>query len=102
MFKYGYICVPNIHTETVLYWFSETCSEFLGVKVLYVPSQKEPLAEGKRALPEEGCEGIQGTLNNPGFKPLKFEGFRKEAGLNAFIPSPQRWTELTRANGSFF
>jgi len=28
------------------------------------------------------------TLYNPNFKPLEFEGFRKEAGLNAFTMSP--------------
>ena len=27
--------------------------------------------------------GIWETLNNPNFNPLEFEGFRKEAGLNA-------------------
>ena len=28
--------------------------------------------------------GIWECLYNPSFKPLEFEGFRKEAGLNAF------------------
>ena len=28
--------------------------------------------------------GIWETLHNPNFNPLEFEGFRKEAGLNAF------------------
>jgi len=32
--------------------------------------------------------GIWETLYNPNFKPLEFEGFRKEAGLNAFTLSP--------------
>ncbi|GET25520.1 KilA-N domain-containing protein [Prolixibacter sp. NT017] len=30
--------------------------------------------------------GIWETLYNPGFKPLEFEGFKKEVGLNAFQP----------------
>ena len=34
--------------------------------------------------------GIWETLNNPNFNPLEFEGFRKEAGLNAFTLSPTR------------
>ena len=34
--------------------------------------------------------GIWETLYNPDFKPLEFEGFRKEAGLNAFTLSPQK------------
>ena len=31
--------------------------------------------------------------------PLEFEGFRKEAGLNAFTLSPTRWIEATNAIG---
>ena len=33
------------------------------------------------------------------FKPLEFEVFRKEAGLNAFTLSPQKWTKTTNAIG---
>jgi hypothetical protein len=29
--------------------------------------------------------GIWESLNNPGFKPIEFDGFRKQAGLNSFI-----------------
>ncbi len=43
--------------------------------------------------------GIWETLYNPIFKPLEFEGFRKEAGLNAFTLSPQKWIEATNAKG---
>ena len=43
--------------------------------------------------------GIWETLYNPNFKPLEFEGFKKEAGLNAFTLSPQRWIEATNAIG---
>jgi len=43
--------------------------------------------------------GIWETLYNPNFKPLEFEGFRKEAGLNAFTMSPQKWIESTNAKG---
>ena len=34
--------------------------------------------------------GLWETLHNPNFNPLEFEGFRKEAGLNAFTLSPTR------------
>ena len=43
--------------------------------------------------------GIWETLHNPNFNPLEFEGFRKEAGLNAFTLSPTRWIEATKAVG---
>jgi hypothetical protein len=41
--------------------------------------------------------GIWETLYNQYFKPLEFEGFRKEAGLNAFTMSPQKWINATNA-----
>jgi len=43
--------------------------------------------------------GIWETLYNPNFKPLEFEGFRKEAGLNAFTLSPLKWVTATNAIG---
>ena len=43
--------------------------------------------------------GIWETLHNPSFNPIEFEGFRKEAGLNAFTLSPTRWIEATNAVG---
>ena len=35
--------------------------------------------------------GVWEQLYNPNFKPLEFEGFRSQAGLNAFTLSPKRW-----------
>ena len=43
--------------------------------------------------------GIWETLYNPNFKPLEFEGFKKDAGLNAFTMSPQKWVSSTSAIG---
>jgi hypothetical protein len=43
--------------------------------------------------------GIWETLYNPDFKPLEFEGFRKQAGLNAFTLSPKKWRDTTNAIG---
>ena len=43
--------------------------------------------------------GIWETLYNSDFKPLEFEGFKKEAGLNAFTLSPTKWIESTNAKG---
>jgi len=43
--------------------------------------------------------GIWESLYNPDFKPLEFEGFRKQAGLNAFTLSAKKWAETTNAKG---
>ena len=43
--------------------------------------------------------GIWEELYNPCFNPLEFEGFRKEAGLNAFTLAPTRWITATNAIG---
>ena len=43
--------------------------------------------------------GIWETLYNPAFKPIEFEGFKKEAGLNAFTLSPSKWIDATGAIG---
>ena len=43
--------------------------------------------------------GIWETLYNLNFKPLEFEGFKKEAGLNAFTMSALKWINTTNAVG---
>jgi len=43
--------------------------------------------------------GIWEQLNNPDFKPVEFDGFRKEAGLNSFTLTPKQWIEKTNAIG---
>lgn len=43
--------------------------------------------------------GFWETIYNPEFKPLEFEGFRKQAGLNSFVMTPKRWIENTNAIG---
>jgi len=43
--------------------------------------------------------GIWETLYNPDFKPLEFEGFKSQAGLNAFTLSPFKWVMVTNAKG---
>jgi KilA-N domain len=43
--------------------------------------------------------GFWETIYNPNFKPLEFEGFRKQAGLNSFVMTPKKWIETTNAIG---
>jgi len=43
--------------------------------------------------------GIWEQLNNPDFKPIEFDGFSKQAGLNSFVLTAKRWIEKTGAIG---
>ena len=43
--------------------------------------------------------GLWEKLYNTDFKPIVFERFRREAGSNYFVLSPQRWIESTNATG---
>ena len=43
--------------------------------------------------------GLWEQLNNFDFKPVEFDGFKKEAGLNSFTMSPKKWCENTNAIG---
>ena len=43
--------------------------------------------------------GIWERLNNPGFNPVEFDGFRMRAGLNSFTLTPKQWIEATAAIG---
>ncbi len=43
--------------------------------------------------------GFWELLHNPGFKPVEFDGFRKQAGLNSFTMTPKKWIESTDAIG---
>tara|TARA_A100000171_G_scaffold15310_1_gene13700 strand:- start:3873 stop:4523 length:651 start_codon:yes stop_codon:yes gene_type:complete len=38
-------------------------------------------------------------MYNIDFKPLEFEGFKKQAGLNSFVLTPKKWIETTGAIG---
>ena len=43
--------------------------------------------------------GLWEQLNNANFKPVEFDGFKKEAGLNSFTMSPTKWINSTNAVG---
>jgi hypothetical protein len=43
--------------------------------------------------------GFWEIIYNPNFKPLEFEGFRKQAGLHSFVMTPKKWIEATNALG---
>lgn len=45
--------------------------------------------------------GIWETLNNPDFKGIEFDTFRKQAGLNSFFLTPKKWIDATGAIGIF-
>ena len=39
--------------------------------------------------------GLWESLHNPNFNPIEFEGFRNQAGANAFTMSPKKWIDHT-------
>lgn len=43
--------------------------------------------------------GLWESMNNPDFKGVEFDTFRKEAGLNNFTLTPRKWVEATNAKG---
>jgi len=43
--------------------------------------------------------GVWEHLNNPEFKPIEFDGIRRQAGLNSFVLTSKRWIETTGAIG---
>jgi hypothetical protein len=43
--------------------------------------------------------GLWEKLYNPNFKPVEFDGFRKESGLNSFVLTPKKWIQSTNAIG---
>jgi len=43
----------------------------------------------------QGNEITVVAINEQDFKPLEFEGLKKQAGLNAFTLSPQKWINQT-------
>ena len=40
-------------------------------------------------------------LHNPSFKPIEFDRFRNQVGLNRFSLSPKKWIEATAAMGLY-
>ena len=43
--------------------------------------------------------GLWESLHNPNFKPVEFDGFRSQAGLNAFTMAPTKWINGVNAIG---
>ena len=43
--------------------------------------------------------GFWEMMYNPNFKPVEFDGFRKQTGLNSFVLTPKKWIETTNAIG---
>ena len=39
------------------------------------------------------------SIHNPNFKHIEFDVFKKEAGLNSFVLTPQKWISTTNAKG---
>lgn len=63
-----------------------------------LPSLKPlPMKNGLRNRNAIEFLGIWEQLNNPALKPVEFDGFRKQAGLNSVTLTPKQWIEQTAA-----
>ena len=65
---------------------------FIGLAAMQVRDSNSPL---------EVPELINLTMNvdNPGFKPVEFDGFKNASGANSFTMSPKKWIEGVNAIG---
>ena len=45
--------------------------------------------------------GLWEQINNPEFKRIEFDAFKRDAGSNSFTLTPQKWIEFTHAIGMF-
>jgi len=43
--------------------------------------------------------GLWEKINNENFKPVEFDGFRSQAGLNSFVMTPKKWINGVNALG---
>lgn len=43
--------------------------------------------------------GVWEGINNPDFKGIEFDAFKREAGLNSFVMTPTKWITSTNAKG---
>jgi hypothetical protein len=43
--------------------------------------------------------GLWEQIYNPHFKPVEFDGFKKDSGLNSFVLTPKKWIQSTNAIG---
>ena len=43
--------------------------------------------------------GLWEKINNPNFKPVEFDGFKHQAGLNTFVLTPKQWVKGVNAIG---
>lgn len=54
------------------------------------PLNPLPMKNGLRNRSATEFLGFWEQLNNPVFKPVEFDGFRKQAGLNSFTLTPKQ------------
>jgi hypothetical protein len=46
--------------------------------------------------------GLWEKLYNPNFKPVEFDGFRKESGLNSFVLTPKKMDSIYQCHRNCF
>jgi hypothetical protein len=88
-------------TEVVI--FSQKEDDYISLTdIARYKNQEEPKDVVKNWLRNRNSIeflGLWEKINNPRFKGVEFDSFLNDAGSNAFVLSPQKWIENTKAIG---
>jgi len=93
------IIVKNVNIN----FFSQKEEDFISLTdIARYKNSKEPKDVVKNWMRNRNTIeflGLWESINNPNFKGVEFDSFRKEAGLNSFLLSPSKWISRTNAIG---
>jgi hypothetical protein len=65
----------------------------------YAPMAFTEHKENSHAEAQSRKGKFNSFYDNQNFKPIEFDGFKKQAGLNSFTLTPKQWIEKTNAVG---
>ena len=96
--------MKKINTQGLqIYTFQQNEDDFISLTDIAKYKNKEEPADivknWMRSRSTIEYLGFWEKINNPKFKLVEFDGFRKEAGSNSFVLSPHKWIEVTGAIG---
>jgi len=96
--------MKEIHTQGLkIYTFQQNESDYISLTDIARYKDKERtdyiIQNWMRNRDTIEFLGIWEQINNLNFKPIEFDGLRKEAGLNSFSLTPKKWITLVNAIG---